>query len=340
MTLIYNNFDSILYLMKKISIYVPESAVIESISPPYRLFTTANDFLQASGHQPKFDVEFVGLHKTVTAQDGEYSIRTNRLISEVEHTDLIIIPALYGDMTTAVELNERAMPWIRARYANGSEVASLCIGAFLLASTGLLDGKKCSTHWAYYKEFREKFKNVEVVDGSIITDEGRIYSSGGANSIWNLLLYLVEKYASRDIAILAAKYFAIDIDRDNQGAFTIFNGQKDHNDKQILGVQQFIEENYTEKVTIDELADRVNVNRRSFERRFKEATNNTVIEYLQRVRIEAAKRSFEASRKNVNEVMFDVGYTDTKTFRDVFKKITGMTPVDYRNKYSNRYSLN
>lgn len=319
--------------MKHISVYVPQSAVIEAISPPYRLFKTVNEFLVASGKEPVFTVEFVGLSKSIMAQDGEYTIRINKLLNEVTATDLIIIPALYGDMTNAVEQNRQALSWIQEQHAKGSEIASLCIGAFLLASTGILDGKKCSTHWAYYKEFREKFSAIEVVDGSIITDEGGIYSSGGANSIWNLLLYLVEKYTSRDIAILAAKYFAIDIDRDNQGAFTIFTGQKDHKDADILKAQLFIEEHYADKITIDELADRIHVSRRSFERRFKEATSNTIIEYLQRVRVEAAKRNFEASRNNVSEVMYTVGYTDTKTFRDVFKKITGLTPVDYRNKY-------
>ncbi len=319
--------------MKNISIYVPQSAVMEAISPPYRLFKTANDLLIASGKTPVFKVEFVGLQKSVMAQDGEYSIRINRLLSEVETTDLIIIPALYGDMTNAVELNRESIPWIQHLHTKGSELASLCTGAFLLASTGILNEKKCSTHWAYYNEFREKFTAVEVVDGSIITDEGGIYSSGGANSLWNLLLYLVEKYTSRDISILAAKFFAIDIDRDTQGAFTIFTGQKDHTDDVILKAQRLIEDNYAEKVTIDELADSLNISRRSFERRFKSATKNTIIEYLQRVRVEAAKRNFEASRKNVSEVMYDVGYTDTKTFRDVFKKVTGLTPIEYRNKY-------
>jgi transcriptional regulator GlxA family with amidase domain len=173
-----------------------------------------------------------------------------------------------------------------------------------------------------------------MVDGAVITDEGNIYSSGGASSLWNLVLYLLEKYSDRDIAILASKYFAIDIDRNSQAAFTIFTGQKDHRDSEVLKAQAYIEENFQQKITVDELADKVAVSRRTFERRFKQATNNTPVEYMQRVRIEAAKRSFEASRKNVSEVMFDVGYTDTRAFRDVFKKITGLTPVEYRNKYS------
>ncbi|MBS1742400.1 MAG: helix-turn-helix domain-containing protein [Bacteroidetes bacterium] len=320
--------------MKRISVYVPECAVIEAITPAYRLFKTANDFLVAAGKAPMFDVEYVGLQKEIYSNDGEYVIKVNRLIGSVAKTDLVIIPALYGDIECALEKNAKAVKWLQQVYHKGSELASLCIGAFLLAETGLLEGKKCSTHWASYQIFRERFPGVEMVEGAVITDEGRLYSSGGANSLWNLLLYLLEKYTNRDMAISLSKYFAIDIDRNSQAAFTIFTGQKDHRDNEILQAQLMIEKIYTEKITVNELADKVNISRRSFERRFKQATNNTPIEYMQRVRIEAAKRSFEGSRKNVSEVMYDVGYTDTKAFRDVFKRITGLTPVEYRNKYS------
>lgn len=320
--------------MKRISVYVPHSAVIEAISPAYRLFKTANDFLIASGKNPAFHVEYVGLMGHIPANDGEYIVKTDRLISEVTETDLIVLPALYGSMSEAIVQNKEVLQWIKDMHAKGSEIASLCVGAFLLGASGLVNGRKCSTHWAYYNEFREMFPEVHIMDGTIITDEGKLYSSGGANSLWNLLLYLLEKYSGRDIAILAAKYFAIDIDRNNQGAFTIFSGQKDHNDHAILEAQNYIEEHYTERLRIDDLADRVNISRRSFERRFKAATSNTIIEYIQRVKIEAAKRQFEVSRKNVSEVMFEVGYTDTKAFRDVFKKVTGLTPLEYRNKYS------
>jgi transcriptional regulator GlxA family with amidase domain len=226
------------------------------------------------------------------------------------------------------------LPWITEQYNKGAEVASLCVGAFLLASTGLLNGKKCSTHWGFQNEFREMFPNVEVIDGSIVTEEHRLYSSGGATSYWNLLLYLTEKYTDRQMAILASKYFAIDIDRASQSAFAMFQGQRNHKDELIKKVQDFIEANIQNKITVDELADLVALGRRSFERRFKKATNNSVLEYINRVKIEFAKRSFETSRKNINEVMFDVGYTDTKAFRTIFKKITGLTPIEYRNKYN------
>lgn len=320
--------------MKKISVYVPENAVIEAISPPYRLFTSANQFLQASGKKPLFDVEYVGMSNYVEANDGEYRIKINRLIKDVTKTDLVVLPAIYGDVGDAIKANEKAISWIQAMHNKGSEVASLCIGAFLLAETGLVNGKKCSTHWAYYNEFKERYPEVELVDGSVITDEGKIYSSGGANSLWNLLLYLLEKYTDRETAILASKFFAIDIDRDSQSAFAMFSGQKNHTDIEIKNAQDFIEANIQDKITIDELADKFAIGRRTFERRFKKATGNTIVEYIQRVKVEAAKRSFESSRKNITEVMYDVGYTDTKAFRDLFRKLTGLTPIEYRNKYN------
>lgn len=320
--------------MKSVSIYVPESAVIEAVADPRYMFMAANQFLQAAGRPALFEVQLVGQSREVKLHGGSFSVHADKTLEEVSKTDLIIIPALFGDLTMAVELNREAIPWIVAQHHKGAEVASLCVGAFLLASTGLLDGKKCSTHWAFAREFREKFSEVTLVDGSIITEEQGIYSSGGANSYWNLLLYLLEKYTDRDTAIMASKYFAIDIDRDCQAAFMMFQGQKDHNDDDIRKAQEYIEDHFQEKTTVDMLADKFSVSRRSFERRFKKATNNTVVEYMQRVKIEAAKRSFESSRMNITEVMFDVGYTDTKAFRMVFKRITGLTPIEYRNKYN------
>ena len=320
--------------MKHIAILVPETAVIEAIADPRYLFTAVNQFLEASGRDALFTVQLVGLSNEVKLTDSLFTVHTDRLLTDVFPADLVIIPALSGDMKQAIAVNKPLIPWIIDRYNNGSEVASLCLGAFLLAATGLLTGKKCSTHWQKANEFRALFPDVDLVDGRIVTEANGIYSSGGANSYWNLLLYLVEKYTDRETAILAAKYFAIDIDRDSQAAFTMFIGQKEHDDLEVKKAQGFIEENYQDRLTIDQLADLVSVGRRSFERRFKKATNNTIIEYIQRVRIEAAKRHFEISRKNVTDVMMDVGYSDMKAFRDVVKKITGLTPIEYRNKYN------
>lgn len=183
-------------------------------------------------------------------------------------------------------------------------------------------------------EFRKMFPNANLVSERIITDEHGVYSSGGANSFWNLLLYLIEKYVGREIAIMSSKYFEIEIERGSQSPFIIFSGQKEHEDQSIKEAQVFIEKNFHEKILVAQLASMLALSRRNFERRFKKATSNTVLEYMQRVKIEAAKKDLENSRKNINEVMYDVGYSDTKAFRTTFKKITGLSPINYRNKYN------
>ncbi|HZI68626.1 MAG TPA: helix-turn-helix domain-containing protein [Hanamia sp.] len=320
--------------MKNVSILVPETAVIEAVADPHYMFRAVNEFLQAAGKEPLFELQLVGLTKKIKLNNSLFTVNADKLLHEVDKTDLIFIPAISGDIETALELNKEFIPWIVQQYEKGAEVASLCIGAFLLASTGLINGKKCSTHWNAADLFRKMFPEVELVDGRVITEEKGIYSSGGANSYWSLLLHLVEKYTDRETAILASKYFLVDIDKNSQSPFTIFKGQKQHDDDAVKDVQDYIEKNIDEKITVDTLADKVAVGRRSLERRFKRATNNSVLGYIQRVKIEAAKRSFETSRKNINEVMYDVGYTDTKAFRTTFKKITGLTPIEYRNKYN------
>jgi transcriptional regulator GlxA family with amidase domain len=261
-------------------------------------------------------------------------VYTDVLAKDVKNTDLIIIPALDGDMIKNLEDNRDFIPWIQTQYKGGAEVGSLCIGAFLLAATGLINGRKCATHWMAANDFRKMFPEVNLVEDKIITDENGIYSSGGAFSYLNLILYLIEKYAGRETAVFCSKAFQIDIQRDSQSPFMMFRGQKEHEDEPIKKAQEFIETNFQEKITVDQLASMLTLGRRNLERRFKKATSNTVVEYMQRVKIEAAKISLESSRDNVNEVMYKVGYTDPKAFRITFKKITSLSPVQYRNKYN------
>ena len=320
--------------MKHISILVPEGAILASLEGTRQLFTTVNQFCEAKGVPPLLHVQLVGLTAHTNLAGGLFTANPDVLMENISKTDLIIIPAIDGDKEAAIQKNEKYIPWILAQYKAGSEVASLCLGAFLLAATGLLNGKQCATHWMAANEFREMFPEVDLVTEKIVTDEQGIYSSGGAFSYTNLILYLIEKYAGREISILSAKVFAIEIERESQSPFIIFAGQKSHQDVVIKEAQIYIEENLHEKISIEELATKFSVGRRSFDRRFVKATGNTPIEYTQRVRIEAAKKSFETSSKNIKEVMYDTGYSDVKAFREVFRKITGLSPLEYRIKYN------
>lgn len=320
--------------MKHVTILVPRGAILGSIEGPRQLLNGVNAYLASMDKAPLMNVELVGLTRETPLIRGLYTIKTNRVITEVDKTDLIIIPAIDGDIRQGIEDNKAFLPWIIQQYKAGAEVASLCVGAFLLAASGLVDGKKCATHWVAQNQFRRMFPQVDLVTERVVTDEQGIYSSGGAYSYLTLILYLIEKYAGRSAAVFCAKIFAIDIDRSTQSPFTMFSGQKDHEDEPIKKAQDYIEKNYTQRITVDELADMFSLSRRNLERRFKRATANTVVEYIQRVKIEAAKMSLESSQENINEVMFKVGYTDTKAFRTTFKKITGISPVQYRAKYN------
>ncbi|MGC3946909.1 MAG: helix-turn-helix domain-containing protein [Chryseolinea sp.] len=326
--------------MKHISILVPKGAILGSLEGSRQLLTQVNQFFLARGSDPIFQVQLVGLSKEASLAGGLFVAHPEKTIHDVHRTDLIIIPAVDGDLTQAIDANKDFFPWIVKQYNQGAEVASLCLGAFLLASTGLLSGKRCATHWMAENAFRKMFPDVTLVTEKVITDEHGLYSSGGAFSYMNLILYLIEKFAGREMAVLAAKVFAIEIAREDQLSFIIFQGQKDHDDEQIKKAQEFIEANFHEKITVDQLASRFAIGRRNLERRFKKATSNTVVEYIQRVKMEAAKINLESSRENVNEVMYKVGYTDTKAFRNTFKRITGLSPLQYRTRYNKAVNAN
>jgi transcriptional regulator GlxA family with amidase domain len=323
--------------MKHISIIVPQGdSILSSIVGTYKVFSSANDYLQNTGKQPMFDIHLVGLGSETALYGGLFSVKPDAHINDIKKTDLIVIPAV---RTPSLPLNMDFVPWITEQYKGGAEVASLCVGAFLLASTGLLKGRRCTTHWMAANAFRQMFPEIELLADKIITDEYGIYTSGGAYSFVNLVLYLVEKYSGREVAVFLSKLLEVEIERDSQSRFLIFTGQKEHEDEPIKQAQEYIEKNVGERITIDELAERFLISRRNFERRFKKATANTPVEYMQRVKIEAAKKNLESGRDNINEVMYRVGYSDSKAFRTIFKKITGVSPLDYRRKFNNEMAV-
>lgn len=321
--------------MKQVSILIPRGHTsVTNIEGTHQILNTVNGILRDMGREPVFNVQLVGISPETKQSTGLFTVNPDVLIGDVRKTDIIIIPAIHGAHEQMLEDNLEFLPWIIDHYKQGTEVVSLCIGAFLLAETGLLDGKKCTTHWLHANRFRTMFPKVELLDDKIMTEEQGIYTSGGAYSYLTLLLYLVEKYAGREMAILISKTFMIDMSRSSQSTFIIFQGQKMHEDEAIKQAQEYIELHYQDKITVDQLADMLAVGRRSLERRFKKATSNTLIEYIQRVKVEAAKKNFETNRKNINEVMYEVGYTDAKAFRETFKKITGLSPIEYRSRYN------
>ena len=327
--------------MKHLTIIVPdgEGNNLSSIVGAYKIFTRANALWKESHGWELFTIELAGISKQVDFYQGLFTVRPHTHIDAISKTNLIIIPSLNHNYEKAMKANKLLIDWVQQQYKNGAEIASICTGAFILASAGLLDGKTCSTHWAAANTFRSMFPKVHLQADQLITDENGIYTNGGAYSFLNLVIYLIEKYFDRQTAIYCSKIFQIEMDRNSQSAFSIFTGQKSHGDIIIQQAQAYIESRLDEKISVEDLSSRFAVGRRNFDRRFIKATGNTPLEYSQRVKIESAKKAFETSRKTVNEVMYEVGYSDIKAFREVFRKITGMSPLAYRGKYNREAAL-
>lgn len=329
--------------MKHLTILIPDAQTgpntLTCIVGAYHVFTEANKYYKEQNKKQVFQIELAGVAKHSGFLNGLMTVMPQAAITSIRKTDLIIIPAIVANFKTIEAGNATLVDWITAQYKKGAEVASLCTGAYILASTGLLDKKSCSIHWNAAVNFKNLFPKVNLKAEKLITDEQGIYTNGGGYSFLNLLIYLVEKYYNRQTAIYCSKIFQIDIDRQTQSDFVIFKGQKTHGDEVIIEAQEYLEKKFSEKISVDQLSKKLTVSRRNFDRRFIKATGNTPAEYLQRVKIEAAKKELETSRKTINEVMYEVGYADIKAFRDVFRKITGMSPVEYKSKYNKLYMM-
>lgn len=321
--------------MKHLTILVPEGENnLSSIVGAYKIFTRSNALRKEAGKAEVFNIELAGVSDEVSFHGGLFTARPHKHISDIQHTDLIIVPSLNHNYEQSTAVNGEVIAWISWQYHNGAEIASICTGAYLLAAAGLLDGKICSTHWSAADQLRHLYPQINVQTDKLITDEQGIYTNGGGYSFLNLILYLVEKYYDRETAIFCSKVFQIELDRTSQSEFIIFKGQRSHSDELVKKAQRYLESRLVDKLSIENLAASFAVGRRNFDRRFIKATGNTPVEYAQRVRVEAAKKSFETSRKTINEVMYEVGYSDMKAFREVFRRITGMSPLDYRNRYN------
>lgn len=325
--------------MKQLTIVVPEGENnLSSISGAYEIFNKANAYWSNLHGSALFEIRLAGVSAQVDFNGGLFSVRPQLQLSGITATDLIIIPSLNHNYDLALDGNAALVAWLRRQYTNGASIATICTGAFLLAAAGLLEGKGCSTHWSVTEQFRQRFPGVRLQPDRLITDEQGLYTNGGAYSFLNLMVYLVEKYYDRQTAVYCAKVFQIEIDRNTQSQFAIFTGQKAHGDAVVRQAQEYIEGNLEEKITIEALSSRLNVGRRNFDRRFIKATGNTPLEYAQRVKVEAAKKAFETNRKTVSEIMYEVGYADVKAFREVFRRVTGMSPLEYRGKFGRGFS--
>lgn len=325
--------------MKPVYILIHEDVVLSSAAAPLDIFTRTNEILAAAGKPPAFDVALVGQQPDMVALNLPAFFHCQLTLDAVppksagHQQSLILVPAFSGDWEQVREKNRAVIEWLGHHYRVGTEVASLCKGSYFLAEAGLFDGKPCTSHWGVIDDMRTRFPKIDLKPDSVVTDQSGLYSGGGAFSSLNLVLYLVEKFCGHDIGVLVAKNFSIHRDHINQAHFSVFRGLNQHGDQVILDAQAYIEAHYAGDISVQGVADHANMSKRNFIRRFKQAVQITPLEYIQRMKIEAAKKALEQGGRTIQELTYQVGYSDSKTFRSVFKRVTGVTPQDYRNKY-------
>jgi len=316
----------------KLAILLTDEHRLLSVAAMIDVFESVNSFYAEAGHEPFFKIELLHL---VAGSPSFYSGYEIVHPNQDDQFDLILIPAFKPEpMPQILQDNRLWISWLQTQYRQGANIASFCTGAFLLAATGLLDGKPATTHINAEYAFASSFPNVRIQVDAVVTEMDRIYTSGGATNSFHLMIYLIEKFCNRSMAVRTAKIFSVDIDRKQQTYFGTFLPVEDHGDELVRQAQLQIKRNFREANTIEEIIVDVPASRRNLVRRFKQATGITPIEYLQKTRIEAAKKMLEQSRNSVLEVMLDTGYNDLKSFRMLFKKNVGMTPTAYRDKFN------
>jgi transcriptional regulator GlxA family with amidase domain len=322
--------------MNKVVILAAENTILSTIASPMDMFLQAGvlwNVTMGEEPTPKFDVKIVTSDGRPVMALNQFPVIPACAMHDIEDADVIIIPSQGFLFDSQDKDHSDRIEWLKTWYEKGSDLASVCAGAFTLASTGLLNGKTATTHWGMAKRFVRDFPEVDLRTDLLVTDEGRLFCSGGITADLNLSLYLIRKYCGREIALESARCTLVDLDRICQSPFAMFSPEKNHTDNKILEAQEWMENNLRDKISMETLAKEAGMSLRNFNRRFKSATGETVTKYLQLVRVDAAKVDLVNTNLPFEEISLNTGYENASFFRKIFKKNTSLTPAEYRRRF-------
>jgi transcriptional regulator GlxA family with amidase domain len=321
--------------MKKITVLALHNTIATTVFGPMDVFFQAGqlwNYINGIPLEPFFRVEIVSFDGKPVKGLNNVLLHPHRSIYSVDKTDLIIIPSI-TDIEKTIKYGADSLRWLVHHYNKGASIASVCTGAFFLAETGLLDGKTATTHWGFVDQFKQMYPQVNLKPERLITDEGDLYCAGALGASIDLSVYLVEKYCGHEVAVQCSKALIHDMGRSSQAPYSVFQFQKEHSDDAIKLSQRWLENNYSKDIDMNAVSKMHGMSRRTFERRFKKATGDTPLLYLQRTRVEAAKRLLEKNNGTFDEICYRLGYENSSHFREVFKKHTGLLPSEYQKKF-------
>lgn len=328
----------------KVYVLASQHCMVSGIYGILDVFAAANyclDKRYGAGSRENIDCQIVTIdNKPIVGYNG-IEIKPTAMISSSQIPDVIIVSAsvqvVVGCCGDDIEITNKDMikKWLHHCKSQGTLIASSCTGSFLLASTGILAGKTATTHWRSADLFRRVFPFIRLDCEQLLIDNGDVICSGGSMSYIDLTIYLVEKMLGKDTASDCAKLLVFDPVRQKQSPYGSFKAQKSHEDKAILNAQEWLERHFKKEISMDALAEQVGLGSRTFKRRFKLATGENPSNYLQRIRVELAKGKLEKTTDSINNIIWSVGYEDISSFRQLFKRFTGLTPKEYRQKFAN-----
>lgn len=308
-----------------------------SVSGSVDAFSIANilwQFMGAGRVSTLFQTEVVTVDGEAVTANGGMVLQPDKSMDEALETDIVIIPAFFPPFDMKDARSQKICQWLIDHHKRGTRIASTCTGTFLLARSGLLDGKLATTNWLYAGFLKKMYPNVKLRIDRIFTEDSGIYCTGAATAFMDLCLHFIEKFGSKELARRCSKSLLIDPERQTQAPYIVYDFWKNHSDPEILKSQQWMEKNYSKKLSIDIIAEKAGLSPRHFIRRFKKATGESPLSYLQLLRIESAKHRLENTQDTINEITWSVGYEDINSFRRLFKKHTDMSPKEYRNKFA------
>ena len=322
--------------MKEITVLLLDQMFPSTAIGPMEVFRHAGslwNILTGSKTTPKFRVTTASSDGKPVRCDGEIQIQPNVAVEDVGKVDLIFVPTTGFGVHDVVERNAAIVPWLKRRSNRGVAVASVCSGVGLVAAAGLLDGKRATTHWGLAERFRAMYPQVKWMPELMVTEDRGFYCGGGVNASLDLSLYLVERFCGHEIAMQTAKALLIETPRAWQSGFAVVPLKTDHTDHNIASAQEWMHKNFSKTFPLEEPARRVGMSDRNFIRRFKAATGDSPLIYLQKLRIAAAKRMLESNHRTVQEISETVGYQDVVFFRTLFQRHTGVSPSAYRTRF-------
>lgn len=318
----------------KIGVLAYDGCTASMIVGVLDILSFANSHDQSGKENDLFEVSIITETGKAANGFGKFPIQAHRSIKTKSDLDLLYIPGFVGELEGVLSKQAKLIDWLKRQHQKGTMLAAACNGNFLLAETGALDGKKATTHWSLINTFMQRYKKITVEPEKIVIDNGSVISAAGVTAYFNLAIFLVERYGSKDLALTSAKVFLVDSGRKIQTPYQMFQVTKNHGDEEIVQVQEWLEANFNQSITLEKMTQVCNLGKKTLVRRFKKVTGDTPMLYLQKLRIENAKRLLESKRVSFNEITWKVGYNDISSFHKVFKSETGLTPIEYRSKFS------